>query len=449
MVHVSFGFIFGWLAPAMEYFKSGEAPFEVSTEELSWIATAYFVTEGVFSVLNGLFTRRIGRKPMLVFAVFIQAVGWFVKIIASSPSMIIVGRGLLGIAAGTHDVVWCMYLGEVATPVERGIYGSYLMSLFLGGILLEFFFSLWVPYVYLSIIPFVISASAFLIKLFIKETPFHLVKQGKLDKAIRNLAWLRGKDDTRLVQAEFDEIKKYVEEETSENHSITRVLQNPSQYKVAIVGVLIFTLAQPSGNIAILSFQTILLDLYDDSKPGADLTLVYGLLQFIFINFAPFLIEKIGRKKPMIFGFVATAIIHVALAYFLYIGERQRDSIPYLSYILCGLFNLYGVIFVLTIFPTVYVLKCELFPQEVKSMANCLATMTNAWVDFVVVKLFVWIWSSFGLYVNFLLYAAICILSVVYVYVLIPETRGKTLVEIQEKIKMNNAKKGNNVVSER
>ena len=291
------------------------------------------------------------------------------------------------------------------------------------------------PYIWLSIIPCVISLLTFVMEFFIVETPFYLIKKGKYEAAQRNLAWLRGKDDPQSVETEFDEMKKYVEEETNRNYGLVRVLQNVSQYKVAIVGVLIFTLAQPSGNIAILSFQTVLLDLFDESKPGARLTVVYGVLQFAFINLSPLVLEKIGRKKPMILGFGVTAIIHLVLAYLFYIGEYQKSSIPYMSYIICGLFNLYGIIFVMTIFPTVYVLKCELFPQEVKSLANCSATMTNAAADFIVVKLFVWIWSTFGLYVNFIVYAAVCVLSVVYVYLLIPETRGKTLIEIQEKIR--------------
>lgn len=443
LVHVSFGFVFGWIAPAMEYFTSEEAPFQVSAEELSWIATAYFCTEAFFSVLNGTFTKgKLGRKPMLIFAVFVQAVGWFFNIIANSATMIIVGRALLGVAAGTHDIVWCIYLGEVASPVERGVYGSILVSLFLGGIMLEFLLSLRLPFIYLSIIPCVISTTAFLIKFFIKETPFHLIKEGKLDDAIQNLAWLRGKDDPKLVKTEFEEIRRYMQE-TQKEYGIMHVLRNPSQYKVAIVGVLIFTLAQPSGNIAILSFQTTLLDLYSTSKIGADLTVVYGVLQFLFINLAPIVLEKIGRKKPMIFGFGVTTVIHLVLAYLFYVAEYQNaaDNIPYFSYIIGILFNLYGVIFVVTIFPTVYVLKCELFPQEVKSLANCSATMTNAAVDFVIVKLFSWIWSTFGLYMNFIMYAGICILSVVYVQLLIPETRGKTLVEIQDKIKMKSQKK--------
>ena len=61
--------------------------------------------------------------------------------------------------------------------------------------------------------------------------------------------------------------------------------------------------------------------------------------------------------------------------------------------------------------------------------------MANALVEFIVVKLFVWIWFTFGLYVNFAIYAVICVVSVIYVQLLIPETRGKTLIEIQEKIR--------------
>lgn len=435
MVNFSFGFSYGWVAPAIEYLKSDKAPFRASAEELSWIASALFAMEMLFAGLNGAFTKNFGRKPMLVFAAFLQALGWLITILATSPTMLIIGRGLIGVSGGTHDIIWCMYLGEVTSPVERGVFGSILVSSFLAGIMMEFFLSLWLPYIWLAIIPLFISILAFVMKLFIVETPFYLITRGKHEIALQNLTWLRGKKDPQFVEAEFNDMRKYVEEEAGKSYGLLHVLRNLQRYKVAIVGVLIFTLAQPSGNIAILSFQTILLDLFDEAKPGANLTVIYGILQFVFINLAPFVLEKIGRKKPMVFGFGLTVIIHLALAYLFYAGEHHPNTIPYLSYIIGALFNLYGIIFVITIFPTVYVLKCELFPQEVKSLANCSATMTNAAADFVVVKLFMWIWSTFGLYVNFIVYAAISLLSVVYVFVLIPETRGKTLIEIQEKIR--------------
>lgn len=418
----------------MAHFGSDSAPIDVSDSELSWIASAYFAAEIVMAFVGCIFSHKIGRKYFLICASFLLSFAWFLKIFASSVEIFILCRLMMGAAAGVFDITWTVYVGEVSSPTIRGIFGSLLISSFTSGVMLEFLLSLYVSHVYLSVVPFALSVPAFILMFFVVEAPQFLIMNDKYEEAGRSLAWLRGFDEVESVQAEFDELKHHLEEEKRSERNIKHFMQHPFQYKTTIVGILIFTLAQPSGNIGILSFETIILNLFNFPLAGSQ-TFIYGALQFIFVNANPFLIESVGRRQLLIFGFGTLAFMQGIIAALFYVYERTPLTIPYIAYVVACLFNIYGVIFVACVFPTVYVLKSELFPQELKGIASCFSTATNAFADFIVVKLFVWIWSGYGLYVNFILYSLICLVSVAYVYTLIPETKGKSLIEIQQNIK--------------
>lgn len=400
----------------------------------------YFAAEVLTSIIAGMFSTRLGRKPLISFATFMLALSWLIMILANSPQTVVLSRGILGAAAGIFDITWSVYLGEIATPKERGIFGSIMIVLVIGGEMMEFLLSLYVPHVYLSVIPFVITLISFVMSFFMVEAPQFLITHEKDQAALTNLAWLRGEDDVKNVQHEFNEMKEYIEEEKQNRRSLMHFIKSPSEYKVYIICVVIFSFAQLTGNIIILSYQTIILEQYDGIPSGKQLTLLYGVLQFIFVNLNTCLIETVGRRILLLVGFYAATVIQAANAYFIYAEQYDTLDITFVAHIIFILFNLYGIIFIVCILPTIFILKSELFPQELKAIGSVSATVCNAMGEFVATKLFMFVWSTYGLYVNFGVYAVISFLSIIYVYTLIPETKGKSLVEIQKTIAATNKK---------
>lgn len=431
---MAFGMGFGWVGPALAHLSSDDNAFDISDEELSWVASMYFATEVLSSIAAGMFSSRIGRKPLISFGTFLLASSWLVMIFAHTPQVVVLSRAILGAAAGIFDITWSIYLGEITSPRERGIFGSVMITLVIGGEMLEFLLSLYVPHVYLSVIPFIIASVSFVMSWFMVEAPQFLITQKRDNEAQKNLAWLRGEYNVKNVQREFDEVKEHIEEEKQNQRSIMHFFKSPSEYKVYIICVVIFSLAQLTGNIIILSYQTIILEKYDGIPPGKELTLVYGIVQFAFVNLNTCFIETVGRRPLLLAGFLAATIIQTMNTYLIYAEEYNTTDLSFIPVMVLILFNIYGVVFIVCILPTIFVLKSELFPQELKAIGSVSATVCNAIAEFIVTKLFILIWNTYGLYINFCLYALIGLISTIYVYALIPETKGKSLVEIQKDI---------------
>lgn len=426
-----------WVAPAITYFDSEKCPFPVTTSEISWIASTYFALEVTTPIFVSTFSSKIGRKPLMITAAFLVSISWIIIIFAESASILIVSRIVLGMSAGCQDYTWSIYIGEVAGSKERGIFGSIMASAAIFGIAFMYLLSLFVSYLNLAIIPAVISAIAFVATFNMIETPQILLSFGDEDKAKSNLAWLRG-TDTSNVKVEFEEIKLYLDEEKQNRRTFKHFLEHTSEYKIYIMCVVVFSFAQLSGNIVIVEYGAMIMDKYNTSLSGSNFTLIYGVLQVIFVNVASCLIETVGRRKLLIFGFGTSAILQSVAATLVYIHEYKILDEPYIPQAIAILIYVYGIIFIICLLPTVYVMKSELFPQELKCIGSVCATFCNSLSAFMALKFFITIWLSVGLYANFLIYAGISFISVIYIYTLIPETKGLSLAQIQKNIAARN-----------
>ncbi|XP_065216038.1 solute carrier family 2, facilitated glucose transporter member 6-like [Planococcus citri] len=429
-----FGLGFGWIAPALDHLQSDASSFLINDEELSWVASTYFALEITSSIAAGFFSGFIGRKPLITIGTFLQALSWVILIVAKSAAMVVLSRAILGIAAGIFDITWSIYLGEITTPSERGIFGSIMIVLVIGGQMIEFLLSLFVSHVYLSVIPLAISVVSFAMCFLMVEAPPFLVTRGENAYALSNLAWLRGKDDVKEVQLEFNEMKDYIESVQQRRHVLWNVLKHPMGNRVYIFCVLIFALAQLTGYMVVVSYQAVVLAQYDDIPDGKYVTLIFGISIFVFVLVNIGFIETIGRRTLLLVGFGACAIIQISTAFSIYTQDHNIFNVSFIPKIIVVLFNFYGIIFIMCILPTIFVLKSELFPQEMKTVGSVSSTVSNAFAEFVVTKFFVFVWYKYGLYVNFAFYAIVDIVSVIYVYLLIPETKGKSLVQIQNEL---------------
>ncbi|XP_065216978.1 facilitated trehalose transporter Tret1-like [Planococcus citri] len=442
-----FGLGFGWVAPALDHLSSTSSTFPITEDELSWVASMYFALEVISSIAAGFFSGFVGRKLMITIGTFLQASSWVILIVAKSATMVVLSRAILGIAAGLFDITWSIYLGEITTPSERGIFGSMMIVLVIGGEMIEFFLSLFVSYAYLSIIPLILSLVSLTMCFVMVETPQFLFTRGKKTQALNNLAWLRGQDDVNKVQLEFDEMKNYIEGVQQKKHGLWDVFKSPGVSRVFVMCVIIFVLAQFTGYMVIISYQAVVLDQYDDIPKGRYLTLIFGVSTFIFVLVNICFIETLGRRTLLLVGFVSCAVVQILTAFLMYCQEHNTLDTTWIPKIIVVLFNLYGIIFIMCIFPTIFVLRSELFPHELKTIGSVSATVSNAFAEFLVTKFFVFVWYRYGLYANFTFYAIVSIVSIVYVYFLVPETKGKSLVQIQNELAMKSTKNSRNLSS--
>ncbi|WP_029906927.1 sugar porter family MFS transporter [Prevotella sp. 10(H)] len=384
-------------------------------------------------LLGALFTGgladRFGRKKIMIFA----AVSFIISALGCAFStgivMLTLFRILTGITVGAISVVGPMYISEVAPAHKRGTLVSFnqlaitigiLLAYFLDYILVDFGDESWR---YMLGIPCVFAV-LFLIFLIVSfpESPRWLLKNGKKDLAIS------------MSQRFGNEVSGQVSEASSskdKGSSVSfRELFRGRTGKIVLIGTLIAVFQQITGINAVLIFAP---DILKSAGVGGETALqqsmLVGLVNFLMTIVAIRLVDKKGRKTLLLSGAVGMTI---ALSYLTFeFMQPERNTTMVLIALL-----LYIAFFAASFAPVMWVIISEIYPDRIKGLAMSFSTAVSWIFTFLTVYTAPLIRSEIGDYALFALYALFSVIAFIFVKKYIPETKGKTLEQIQEELKL-------------
>lgn len=264
------------------------------------------------------------------------------------------------------------------------------------------------------------------------ESPYFLVMKGKNIKAAKALQWLRGKSDLSEVQ---DELHRMLDEVTNDakDSSWKDIFYTRTGRKSLLIVQIVAMAQMMAGFTAVLSFAT---DTF--SKSGKELidpdicTIIIGSSTLLITVVSAGLVDHAGRRPILIFSAAASTVSLALTAVYFYVIEETDinvDSwnwVPYATLIAFVVVMNFGLAALL---PT---LQAELFPSETRGIASGITALNICIMSFIVLKLYLPIQDTIGLYFNYTLYAGFALLGTVLIYMLLPETKGKTFQEIQD-----------------
>ncbi|XP_068598257.1 solute carrier family 2, facilitated glucose transporter member 9 [Brachionichthys hirsutus] len=413
-------------------------PIGAETATLLWSITVSIFSIGglVGALLVPLTLRRLGRKGTLllnnVFAV-IAALVLSLGETAKSFEMLIIGRIIVGVDCGIGLSVLPMYLGEISPRHIRGSIGQFnaifiCLGVFVGQVLglpeLLGQESRWTFLFSFLVVPSVLQLG---VLPFLPESPRYLLID-KRDEAAAEKAFQRflGKKD---VSQELEEV--YAEARAQKNlqtASLMQLLKNPAVRWQIITVIITMTSYQLCGLNAIWYYTNGILreaGFADNLLPY--ITLSTGAIETVAAVISGLVIERIGRKPLLIFGFSAMAVFFSLLTVFL----KFQDSgswMPYLSYV-C----LLAVIASFCSGPggIPFILTGELFEQSYRPAAFMIAGTVNWLSNFALGLLFPFMQETMETFV-FMVFVVICILASIYLYCVLPETKNKTFMDISK-----------------
>ena len=171
--------------------------------------------------------------------------------------------------------------------------------------------------------------------------------------------------------------------------------------------------------------------------------IILGVLQLIAGIGAAALVDKIGRKPLLLITTFLAGIALTISGVFCYLKHHQEiDMKPY-GYFLISSVIFYELIIALGLSPLAYMMLGELFSTNVKGIAVCLANLWSCLLAFIVSKLYQVVSDSSGIDVSFAWFAITCFLGIAFIIIYVPETKGKTLSEIQEELNFGKKKSKN------
>jgi sugar porter (SP) family MFS transporter len=385
------------------------------------------------AVLSGYLADRISRKWTKVISGSIYIIGAFGCALAINAPMLIGFRFLLGFSVGTASFVAPLYISEVAPPRVRGGLVSFNQLAVTSGILIAYiinylfkdFTHQWRWMLGVAAIP---GAALAIGMLTVPHTPRWLVMAGRDDKARSVLERLRQGDEHADTDAELHDIERANDEE---RNSGLGDLIGQKLRPVLLVGLGLAIFQQFVGiNTVIYYAPTILSGIGLSNSNALAQTVLVGATNVVFTVVAVLLLDRIGRRKLLLTGTVGLLLGLIVLGVYFSSGTLQDRAG---SLALVGLL-IYIASFAIGLGPVFWLMISEIFPVGVRSKAMAVCTVANWAANFLVAQTFLSLTGVITRQGVFFLYAGLAIIATAFFATRVPETRHRSLEDIQAEL---------------
>ncbi|XP_041642448.1 solute carrier family 2, facilitated glucose transporter member 8 [Cheilinus undulatus] len=437
---MSFGFVLGYSSPAIpELSRISDPRLRLNDVQASWFGSIVTVGAAAGGLLGGWMVEKIGRKLSLMFCSLPYVFGFTVIIAAQNVWMLHIGRVLTGLASGVTSLVVPLYISEMAHERVRGMLGSCVQLMVVLGIMGVYLAGLFLDWRWLAICSSIPPTLLMVCMCFMPETPRFLLSQGKRREAEEALRFLRGPDAP--VEWECARIEDACDEQGSSFQMSD--LKDPGVYKPLIIGVMLMIFQQMTGINAIMFYAETIFE-QAHFKESDLASVIVGTIQVIFTGVAALIMDKAGRKILLIISGVAMTISTTAFGVYFYLVSQKptitvptiwlmAGSEPHVDLAWLALVSMAVFItgFALGWGPIPWLVMSEIFPVKVRGFASAVCVLTNWSMAFIVTKNFQDMMNLLTSAGTFWLFACMCTLNTIFTIAFIPETKGKTLEQIE------------------
>ncbi len=417
-----FGYDTGVISGAILFVRKD---FLLSTFQEEVVVSAVLLGAVAGAAFGGKLADALGRRKLLIQVAILFIIGAIGTALAPTPTLLAIGRVVVGIAIGIASFTAPLYISEVSPPAIRGKLVSLNQLMITLGIVVSYLADYgladkeaWRWMFGLAAIP----ALILLIGLFfVPESPRWLMGRSMEDQARAVLEKVRESGD---VSAELAEIK----EDLSLQEGGWRELLNVSLRRPLIIGIGLAIFQQFTGINTVIYYAPTIFQLAGLHSASAAIlaTVGVGVVNVLLTIVALRILDRAGRRPLLLWGLVGMVIsLGVLGAAFLLAG-----SSPIVAWLAVISLALYVACFAIGLGPVFWLLISEIYPLKIRGRAMGVATMMNWGSNLIVALTFLSLLHSLGRSATFWLYGVIGILAWFFVYRLVPETKGRTLEQI-------------------
>jgi sugar porter (SP) family MFS transporter len=440
------GLLFGWdwvvIGGAKPFFQRY---FQLTSEaQIGWANSCALIGCLVGALVAGALSDRFGRKRLLIVSALLFAATSLGNALAANFTIFIAWRIFGGVAIGLASNLSPMYIAEIAPAQVRGKLVAINQLTIVVGILLAQYINWflvrklpagasdelirtswfgqqgWRWMFGLTAAP---SLLFFLGMLLVPESPRWLAKNGNLERARAILGRLGGEAYARAAVADIE--STLASEEVQ--HVRFSDLLKPGMRKVLVLGVTLAVFQQWCGINVIFNYAEEIFRAagYDISSVLKNIAWT-GSVNLAFTFVALGMVDRAGRRPLMLLGSAGLAVIYTAMG-FCYFGKVQ--GLPMLLLVLAAI----GC-YAMSLAPVVWIVISEIFPNRIRGAAMAVA-VSSLWIAcFILTYTFPILNAKLGSAGTFWLYAAICVAGFLFIKFKLPETKGKTLEQIEREL---------------
>ena len=374
-----------------------EKDFALSALAKGFVTGSLLIGCLIGALVGGSLSDKYGRKPMLIFSAILLGIsGLGCWLYAPGWIWLTIYRFVGGFGVGVLSAVIPSYISEISPANLRGTLVSFYQMGVVIGILVAYLFNFGIRdnwHLMLSL-PFFFAVADILLLLMLPESPTWLEVRGKE----------KGEQSARFGD-----------------------LFRGKVGKIVFLGCMLAFFQQITGINVVVNYAPSILDKIGVGNDPLLQTVYIGIANLIFTIIAMWLVDKFGRKTLLITGGIGCFI---SLAYLTYAYSTPTPSSLGVLIAIIG----YIAFFALSFSPLMFVVTAEMYPSKIRGTAMALSTGISWACAFIVVQFYPWMEATMGANIAFGIFAALILAACFFIAFCIPETKGKTLEQIEKEL---------------
>ncbi|RZF46609.1 hypothetical protein LSTR_LSTR002941 [Laodelphax striatellus] len=450
--YLTIGLIRGYSSSAIPSMSKNDPHLVANDYIISWICAIPPLGAFFGSLIAGPLLAHFGRKSTLFLSAPIFVVSWLLIAFCQNYSILMIGRIMTGFCAGLVTPSAQVYVSECAVPKIRGILGS-LPALFMAfGVLVSYILGTFMPWNYLAIASALFPLAMFIFLIPLPESPVWLRNKDRPAKADQALEWLNQKPHSMKMEVFSVPASDVTEPERKPSQQPKTVVALPvdgsketpnksvNPYSARILfskptmvpfglSCMILIFQQVSGIDTVIFYTVMIFSASESSIGDYTATILVGLVQVVATFLSIFFIDRLGRRPLLLVSGVTMGFSIAALGTYFHLKDQNRAEglglLPVVSLIV------FTAGFSIGYCNIPFLLLGELLPLAQRSLLSSIAGALNLGSMFLIIKTYHNIKDHVGEQGVFWLYSFFCFLSCVFVFLFLPETKGRSLEEIE------------------
>jgi MFS transporter, SP family, galactose:H+ symporter len=421
---ILYGFDMGVIAAALIFVRE---TFSLSTRMEEVVVSVVLVGAMSGALAGGAIADRIGRRSTLLWGGGIFLVGSLLAPASPNAIMLIVARALLGVAIGFTSVTAPVYVSELAPPKSRGmLIGLYQFALTVG-IALADLVGYWLAPQHAWRLMFGLGALPALLfvvlLLTLPESPRWLFAQNRISDAESVLNAFTDEAGARLL---VEDIRSALQIKVEKRW---RALWSPAVRRCLLIGVGFTVLQQVTGINTVIYYGPQIFSLagITSNRSAIFATLLIAVTNMLATIIALVLVDRVGRK-PLLYAGISGMTASLFLLAYSFHNPAALGAAPGVIATICLM--VYITCFAFSMGPIAWILVSEVYPLQLRGRGVAAASLGSGASNFVVSLTFLSLIKTVGNAPTFLIYAAFCIVTLLFVRFIVPETSGRELESI-------------------
>lgn len=441
LITATAGTCYGWPSPTLPYLQSEDSSIPTSSSQGSWIVSIMILCSALTPIPSAYLADRFGRKTTLLVGALPFIIGWILVIVANSVPVLYAARIFSGLGYGIVYTVAPMYIGEIATNEVRGALSTLITLMNKIGILAQYCIGPFVSMRVLAGLNLIIPITFMVTFIFLPESPYYYFKFERSERAETSLLRLRHGD----IRTELKNIEINVQEDMKNQGTWCDLIREATNRKAMWISIGVFTIQQLCGSAAVVAYaQVIFKSTAGHFEPYQE-SIILGCVQVATCFLSVILVDRVGRKPLLLLSALGVGLMNGTVGTYFYFFEFNKDAVANIHWLPLVAILIYIICYAIGLSTVPYVILGEMFPTNVKLYASCIAHIYTGISMFAVQKLFQVVKDAWGNYTVFWAFSVFSLMGLVFMMIVLPETKGKSFASIQAQLKRDvardNAKK--------